>query len=339
MTMFVYPAVLIFLILIPTFAGLFVLQTRRRQRRLALLGDETLIAQLRDNVSQGRRRLKSGLWLLAAAALIAALARPAWGIAEEIVQTENIAVMVVLDVSKSMDAQDVSPSRLERAKLTARQIYDASRGKQVGLILFAGEAAVQFPLTGDTEAAKAFLDAATTEAITRQGTALENALRLALDTLDERVASESVIVVMSDGENHRGNPEAAAQEAAKQGVTIHAIGYGTTEGATIPTYNADGELTGSLTDDFGNVVESTLNEEPLGSIAQQTGGIYRRAQPNSIEVVDILNRIDTLESQQTEASFQIRRVDRFALFVALALLALSLDMVLPEAPPRREARA
>jgi Ca-activated chloride channel homolog len=331
--MFAHPSLLLLLLIIPLALLFFVWRTRVRQARLRRLGDDDLINDLSTQVDQSRRRWKSGLWLLTVAAVVVAIARPVWGIAEDTIRTRGVSLVVALDVSKSMDAQDVSPSRIERAKLTARELFVNGRGNEVGLILFAGTAFVQFPLTADTFSAQTFLNAASTDSISRQGTALEDALWVALEAFDDRIAAHSVIVLLTDGENHEGEPLRAAEEAAQRGITIHVIGYGGSEGEPIPVFDADGQIVEHKTNSTGDVILSRLDESILRQIAETTGGLYQRANNSGIEAVNLLNELLDLQETSPQNYSQEHKVERFGLFVAVALLALSIEMVISE---RRE---
>jgi Ca-activated chloride channel family protein len=313
---------------------LFYWRTQARRAALARVGDPALVQELAGQVSERQRAWKSGLWMASVAALIVALAGPAWGADAEVVEAQGIAVVVVLDVSASMDALDVTPSRLERAKLAIRDLLNEGAGNLFGLVLFAGDAFVQFPLTSDADSAVTFVDAASSRSISRQGTVIEDALRLGLAVIDERIAGDGIIVLMTDGENHEGDPLAAAQSAAERGVTIHVIGYGTPEGTTIPVYDVNGQIVNYKSDRGGNIVLSKLNEPVLQDIAAATGGIYQRASENRVEIVNLLNVIAEAQGDVLERRLQTRAVERFALFVGLALLALSVERLLPET--RRE---
>ncbi|HEX2620900.1 MAG TPA: VWA domain-containing protein, partial [Phototrophicaceae bacterium] len=249
--MFENPVILLLLILLPVIGALFVWRTHVRQAALLRVGED--VTRLVEPISQNKRRWKSALWLASVGLVIVALARPVWGLDADIVETRGVAVVVVLDVSASMDAQDVLPSRLEKAKLAIRELLRGAEGNLFGLVLFAGDAFVQFPLTTDVDSALTFVHAASSKSISRQGTAIEDALRLALGTLDERISSSSIIVLMTDGENQDGNPVSAAQEAADRGVTIHVIGYGTPDGDVIPVYDENGKVIKFKTDRASNL--------------------------------------------------------------------------------------
>ncbi|MFW5772365.1 MAG: VWA domain-containing protein [Phototrophicaceae bacterium] len=336
--MFLNPGVLILLLLVPLALAFFVWRERARQRALRRVGQPGLVSALVADINARRRWWKSALWLLALASVVLALARPVWGVGEQTFEAEGIAVLVVLDVSGSMDATDIQPSRIERAKLDARRIFESRQGDQIGLVLFAGDAFVQFPLTSDTLAALAFLDAANTNTITRPGTAIASALSLALDTFDARLASEAVIVLMSDGEKRddRLDLEPVLERAVEPGVQVHAIGYGTPEGSTIPIRDTEGDITGYRVDRADNIVVTRLEEEVLADIAAATGGSYQPATDSGIELVNLLNDLNTLRTAVLESRQEVVRVERFSLFVLLAVVALGVDIFLPETCRRRQ---
>jgi Ca-activated chloride channel homolog len=339
--MFANAHALFLLLLLPLAMLFFVWRTRVRQAALRRIGDSDLLYEMSGQMGRagsisGARMLKTGMWLVAVAAIILALARPVWGIDESVVEVEGIAVMIVLDVSASMDAQDIQPSRLERSRLVAHDLFENMRGNDLGLILFARIPIVQFPLTNDTDSALLFLRAAGSSSITRQGTDIEEALWLALDTLDERIAAHSVIILLSDGENHEGDPRLPAQAAAARGVPIYTIGYGTPGGAPIPEYDDDGQLTGYKVDGAGNIIQTRLDEEILLEIAEISGGTYQRASNSGIEVINLLSEIAGIEQGLIEQRLQPRPVERFGLFVLLAVVALSLEIFWPEGRRRNQ---
>lgn len=327
--MFANPSALFLLIVIPLALAFLIWRGRHRRHLLERIGDADLVHELLVGHSALRQRWQSALWLVTVAAIIVALARPVWGVAEEVVTAEGVSIVVVLDVSRSMDAQDVMPSRLDRARLAAREIFERSEGSQFALILFAREAIIQFPLTTDSTSALNFLNAASTRSITRQGTAIGAGLELALDTIDERISSQSVIILLSDGENHDGDPLSIAELAAARGIQIHTIGYGTMQGAQIPEYDDRGELIGYISDGAGNVVQSRLEPELLQEIADITGGTYQTAGDSGVEIVNLLNAIDDIEAAALADSSRILPVERFGLFVLLAVCALTVEMFLP----------
>lgn len=320
--MFAQEGWLILLLAVPIVIGAGVAAYRRRASRLA-----------QANIAAGEvrgRRLRMALWAGAAACAIVALANPIWGVEAELIEARGTAVVIVMDVSASMDALDLMPSRLERAKIAAIDILRGGRGDLFGLVLFAGEAFVQFPLTTDVETAISFVQSARSAVITRQGTAIESALGLALDVIDERVSGGAMIVLMTDGENQTGDPMAAADEALTRGIPIHVIGYGTPEGDVIPVYDEMGAQIGVKSNAAREIVISKLDEPALQAIAERAGGTYQRASETGIESVAILNAMAELDAGALGARLQTISVSRYGVFAALALLLLTIEMLVRE---------
>jgi Ca-activated chloride channel family protein len=326
---FVNASVLALLLILPLAVVFFVWRERVRLSSLLRIGEADLLRQLLPPTSQTRHVVKTGLWLLALAALIVALARPVWGVDAEIVETQGVSVMLVLDVSASMNAQDVAPSRLERARLMFRELIQTLAGNEIGLILFAGSAFVQFPLTTDTLSAETLVKAASSDSLSNQGTALEAALRLAVDSFDTRTSAARFIVVATDGESHDDQPLAAADEAAQRDIIIDAIGYGGAQGEPIPLRDADGNAGGYKTDAAGNLVLSALDEQTLKAITERANGVYLRGGSGD-EIRVLIDQISRAQAGRLETRVSSRGVERFGMFVALALFALSLEILLRE---------
>lgn len=326
---FLNPAALLFLLLIPAALVFFAWRSRQRLAVLARLGDARLLQFLLPTNGVARRRWQAGLWLAAVGALTIALARPAWGTDLEVLETQGVSVMIVLDVSNSMLARDMLPNRLERARLAVRDLLSELEGNELGLIVFAGEAYVQFPLTSDPSSALTFLNAVSAASLTAQGTATEAALRLAVESFGAQSSTARVIILMTDGEDHMGDPLLAADLASEAGAIVHSLGYGSPEGSLIPMLDEAGNETGYRTDRNGTIVESRLNENLLRAISERTGGIYQRVGTGA-EVQRLIAQIRALEAGFLESEGRVRLVERFGIFVALAVLALSLEMLLPE---------
>jgi len=323
---FLEPTNLFLLILIPIFALFFIWRGQIAQKRLKKLGDK---ANSLINSQKRNKHIKKIIWLIGLGMVIVALARPSWGLTNEIMSVDNMALIILLDISQSMDAQDITPSRLDRAKLILTDIIFNSPNTQIGMVVFAGMASVQFPLTTDTQSAFTFLNTISTQSITQGGTALESALDIALKLRDDRITGKTVLLVVSDGENHIGNPLIPAKKAKLEGVIIHTIGIGTPEGAEIPIFDETGVRIGSKVDAFGNVVITQLNENLLRQIADMTGGIYRRGATNGSETADILTQIDLLNSEQVQIQIQGRMAERFHIFVMIALILFGIEILIP----------
>jgi Ca-activated chloride channel family protein len=319
---FAKPDYLYLLGLVPVVALFLAWAASRRRTVLTRLGAPSLIAALSANVSPRKRRWKTALWFLSLVALVVALARPVWGTQVTVKVQEGVEVMVVLDVSSSMLAEDIKPNRLTRAKLTVEELMGRLGGNDVGLVVFSGAAFVQFPLTADFNTARLFLDGVGPGSISRPGTALEQAIRVALAGFPQERASSRVILLLTDGEGHEGEPISAAQDAAEQGVVIHAIGFGSPDGEPIPIRDSSGAVVGYKENDQGEMVLSRLNEITLQRIVGEAGGLYFRASAGGEEIDGIAEAIAALETGEQEGQFEMQGVERFEWFAGVAFLAL-----------------
>lgn len=319
------PYALFLLLLIP--AGIIFLMWRNQVRQNALrkVGNDTLVEQLVSQVNSTRRIIKSTLWLITLSALTIALTHPVWGVSAEVVQVEGVAILFVIDISRSMDTQDIAPSRLERAKIDIQRITQEMTN-DIGFIAFAGEPYVYMPLTYDKHSTQTFLSAITTKAISNQGTDIYSSITLAVDILMEHSVAQKFIVLMSDGENHKlSNPE-GIQLAIDNDIIVHTVGYGTIEGAEIPLYDDNDSVIGYQTDDANVIVTSKLESAILEEIALQTGGNYYNT-----DTIDLL--INTLQLAETGDLGQrtfTQPIERFGIFLLIALIALSIEILLPE---------
>jgi len=318
------------LILIPFVVVFHLLVGRSRRRAIERLGNPELIAALSERVSQSKRHWKAVLMLLTIALVIIALARPQVGSRLELVEQQGVEVVVALDTSFSMMAQDVAPNRLERAKLAVVELMDRLPGARVGLVAFAGASFVQFPLTTDLEAARLFLDAADVNTVSLPGTAIGDAVRTATRAFSEKELKYKVLILFTDGEDHDTDPIGAAKEAAEQGVVIYAVGFGSPEGEPIPVRDATGAVADFKKDREGEVVLSKLDEATLRKIAEATGGEYYRATASGREIAQIVAAIEEMDKKELESKLMVRHVERFQIPAALALLALVGEFVLTD---------
>jgi len=318
------------LMLIPFIFVFYLLVRRSRRKAIERLGNPELIAGLSERVSQSKRRWKAILMLLVITFVIIALARPQIGSHLELVEQQGVEVMVALDTSLSMMAQDVAPNRLERAKLAVVELMDRLPGARVGLVAFAGTSFVQFPLTTDFEAARLFLDAADVNTVSLPGTAIGDAIRTATRAFSEKELKYKVLILFTDGEDHNTDPIGAAREAAEQGVIIYAVGFGSPEGEPIPVRDETGAVTDFKKDRQGEVVLSKLDEAALQEIAKTTGGVYYQATASGKEIDRIVAAIDDMDKKELESKFMVRHVERFQISAALALLALVGEFVLTD---------
>ncbi len=316
--------------LLPAALALFVWAARRRRAALSGLGDPALVRLLAGTVHRTGRMLRAALWLAALALILFALARPQWGSRVTTIERQGLQVIFALDVSPSMLAEDVKPNRLERAKLETADMMGRLAGDEVGLVLFAGTAFLQLPITFDYGNARAYLDGAAPGAVSRRGTAIAEAIDAAIAGFDDKRPSQKVIVLMTDGESHEGNVAAAAQRAAEQGVVIYAIGLGSTDGEPVPEYDESGRVTGYKRDAAGETVLSRLDEETLRRIAQDTGGSYYRATAVGGASAELAADMEELQRESLQSEERTRSVERFQVFLLLALAALALAELMPD---------
>jgi len=327
---FAKPIFLYALILIPIMVIFVLWANRRQQDALARLGSPSLLQRLSNSVNWRGRRWRTGLWFVALTMLILSLARPQWGTETKVVEQQGIEVMIALDVSKSMLAQDIKPDRLSRAKLEIADLMTRLGGDEIGLVLFSGASFVQFPLTSDYATARTFLDNARPEVISRPGTDIGAAIRTAMSGFDFNRNSQKVIVLITDGENHEADAMTVAEEAAKQGVRLYTIGFGSPQGEPIPEYNAEGEAVGYKKDMQGQTVLSKLDEETLQHIAQIGHGKYFRATADGSELAALASDLQALQHGELSTQTETWGVERFQGFLVVALAALFAMELIPD---------
>lgn len=327
---FAHPQLLILLTLIPAFLFFVAWANKQRKAQLEKLGDRRLIDRLSDTVNWTGRRWKIALWFVALTLIVIAAARPQWGTEVQAVDQEGLQVMVALDVSNSMLAADIKPTRLDRAKLEISDLMNKLNGDEIGLVLFSGASFIQFPLTSDYTTARNYVQSADPSVISRSGTVIGDAIYTAMQGFDPNLESQKVLIIMTDGEDSETDAVAAAQAAADAGVMIYTIGFGTAAGEPIPDFNQYDEQIGFKTDQAGNVVLSKLDEATLQQIAQTGNGRYFQATAAGSELDQLLNEIDDLQKATLESRFETRRIERYQIFLAIGLLALVLAEFIPE---------
>ncbi|MCB9078345.1 MAG: VWA domain-containing protein [Anaerolineaceae bacterium] len=304
--------------------------SKRHRLAIARLGSPELIARLSASVNWRGRRWQSRLWFIALIFVVLALARPRWGSQVEYIERRGVEVMVALDVSESMLAEDFKPNRLARAKLEISELMDRLEGNELGLVLFSGAAFVQFPLTSDFATARTFLDAAYPGIISRPGTDIAEAIQVAINGFNEERATQKVIIILTDGENHRTDVLGAAQTAADQGIIIYTVGFGSPDGEPIPQYDHLGNLIEYKKDSSGQTVLTRLDETTLQEIAAITNGAYFRAAPNGREVDLLADEIGRLQTSELESRFETRGIERFQWFLGIAVMALIIHELIPD---------
>ena len=318
---FVEPQLLYALLLLPVIASFLFWATVRKRVAIAKLGDQGLLQELSPPNPQRELNLRYAVWMLALALIIFAAARPQWGAQVQTLEREGVQIMLILDVSESMLADDLIPNRLSRAKIDIVDLMSRLEGDEIGLVLFSGASFIQFPLTFDYSTAQNFLERAGPEVISRPGTAIAEAIETALVGLDLESEGQKAIILMTDGENQEGDPVIAARKAALNGVSVFTVGYGFPQGQTIPIIDRFGQNIGFKTDANAQRVITRLDEPALQEIAQAGGGRYLRAgQSNVVELIQ--RNLDGLEKARLEQRTETFRVERFQWFLGAALLAL-----------------
>ena len=279
------------LLLVPVLPLLYALSLALRRRRLAKLGDPAAAARLMPHYSRAKGWIRLILVDLAVGLLAIALARPQIGAKLAERETRGAEIMICLDVSNSMLAEDYSPNRLERAKLAISRLVDRLRDDRIGLIIFAGKPFVQLPITTDYVSAKMFLSSIGPDSVPVQGTAIGDAVLTAVKSFSSQSEKSRAIILITDGENHEDDAVAAAKQAAEAGVKLYTIGVGSPEGQPI---RLNGEL---LKDKDGNIVVTKLDEGTLRKMAQAGGGAYVRAGNEEFGLNPIIDDLRRLEDE------------------------------------------
>ncbi|HEX9750812.1 MAG TPA: VWA domain-containing protein [candidate division Zixibacteria bacterium] len=323
------------LMAVPILAVILAWAWRMRRRLAARFAEKALWTRLAPDVNYAVRGWKLTCGLLAIALMIFAVASPQWGASAVMLQRRGLDIVVALDVSRSMLASDVKPNRLDRAKREIVEIFNRLSGDRIGLVVFAGDAYVQFPLTIDAAAARMLLDAVDSRSAGRPGTILDVAIRKAVAMFETDERKFKVLVLISDGEGLEGDPLAAAREAAQTGVRIYTVGIGTPGGEPIPEFDDNGRQTGFKKDQSGQVVLSKLDEVTLQKIALATEGRYFRAGPAQMELDELFAELAKLEKKELEGRLFTEFEERYQYFLVPAFLLLGLEMALVERRRRR----
>ena len=313
---------LLLLLLIPFFFIIQALVLKLRRRRIRKFGDEALVSQLMPSYSKGKVWVRLVLFSIGFFFFVIGLARPQIGAKLKEHQTKGAEIMIVLDVSNSMLAEDYSPNRLERAKLAISRLVDKLREDRIGLIVFAGNSFVQLPITTDYVSAKMFLNSITTGSVPVQGTAIGEAINTAMRSFSVQSEKSRAVIVITDGENHEDDPVAAAKQAAQMGVRVYTIGVGSPEGKPIPM---DGEL---LKDKDGEIVVTRLDEKVLQDVAQAGNGLYVRAGNSEFGLNPIIENIDRMEDEKYSSIVFEEYDEQFMYFLGIALFFFVLEMLI-----------
>lgn len=299
---------------------------RKKQREF---GDITLVAQLSPEKSVFKQGLKFTVLVLAFAAMIMGLVNPKMGTKMETIKREGIDIVFAVDVSKSMLAEDVAPSRLEKSKQLVSQIINQLGNDRIGIVAYAGSAFPVLPITTDYGVAKMFLQSMNTNMVSSQGTSLDEAIKLSGTFFDKSNKTSKLVILISDGEDHSEGAEEAAAEATKMGMKIITIGLGTPKGGPIPL-KQNGVVQSFKRDQNNEVVITKLNAESLEAIAKATNGIYINGNQTKDVLEKIKKALDTIQKTEFEATQMANFQSQFQWFIGLAILLLVIDLFLLE---------
>lgn len=323
------------LLTIPVFIIGYILYTRRKRRQLAEFGDPELVSELMPDASKARPVVKFSLLMVALALLIMAAARPQYGQKEKTVKRQGIEVMIALDISNSMMAEDVAPNRLDRAKQMLSKMIDHMVDDKVGLVVFAGEAYTQLPITCDYVSAKMFLNTITPALIPTQGTAIGAALETSIRSFGSQESDAGrAIILITDGENHEDDAIAAAKHARELGIQVFVVGIGKPEGSPIPIAGTNNYIK----DRSGQVVVSRLNEDMCQQIAQAGNGIYVRCDNTNTAMRALQQELDRIATAELETKVYADYNEQYQSFVLIALLLLVIDFFILERKNHRLAK-
>ena len=318
-----------FLLLVPLFPIVYGILRALRKRRVRKFGDEELVRQLMPSWSRSKGWVRVILYSLAFFCFILGLARPQMGAKLKERETKGAEIMICLDVSNSMLAEDYSPSRLDRAKLAISRVVDKLQGDRIGLIIFAGTSFVQLPITTDYISAKMFLGSINTESVPVQGTAIGEAILTAAKSFSAQSEKSRAIIIITDGENHEDDAVEAARQAAELGIKIYTIGVGSAQGQPIPM---NGEL---LKDSEGNIVVTRLDEGTLKKIAAAGNGAYVHAGNEEFGLGPIVDDIKKMEDEKYNSIVFEEFEEQYMYFFGAALLLFVLEMLIGERKHKR----
>ena len=327
MFQFAHQEYLYALALIPLFVVLFIFVMLMRNKSLQRFGDIELVSRLMPDASTRKPVLKFILLMIAYTFTVAGIAGPRFGTKLQEVKRKGFEIIIALDVSNSMMAEDIQPNRLERAKQAVSRLIDRLGENKIGLIVFAGEAYTQLPITADYVSAKMFLSTISPDVVPVQGTAIGAAINLAANSFSPASEAGKAIIVITDGENHEDNPVEAAQKAAKQGINVYAVGIGSTQGVPIPVRTASGQRD-YMKDRSDNIVMTKLDEKTLKELAIAGNGVYIQATSANLGLNTIFDEINKLEKTEYETKIYTDFAEMFQWSFGAALLFLFVELLI-----------
>ena len=317
-----YPQYLWLLLLVPVFFVVQAFMLKLRRRRIRRFGDETLVNSLMPSYARGKVWLRLSMFAIAFCFVVLAMSRPQRGVRLKEQQVKGAEVIIALDVSNSMLAEDYSPNRLERAKMAISRVTEKLKDDRIGLIVFAGDSYVQIPMTSDYISAKMFLNSISTGSVPVQGTAIGSAIDLGVRSFSEESDKSRAIIVITDGENHEDDPVSAAKRAADMGVRVFTIGVGSVEGKFIPL--PDG---GYITDAEGNNVVTRLDDKSLQKIADAGNGVFVHSSNVEFGLEPIIEEIQKMDDEVMTTVTYEEYEELYMYFLGVALLFLVIQML------------
>ena len=329
MFQFAHITYLYFLLLIPVLIIIFIISVQIKKKSVKSFGDLEIISGLMPNVSVKRPKLKFILLLFALTFIIIGIAGPQFGTKLKKVKREGIEMIFAIDVSNSMMAEDIKPNRLERSKQAISKLIDKLHNDKIGMIVFAGDAYTQLPITTDYSAAKMFLSTINPSIVPKQGTAIGSAINLAMSSFSPDNNKSKVLIIITDGENHEDNAVEMAEKAKEEGIVVHTIGMGLSKGAPIPIVGSSGQRD-FRTDKDGKVVITKLNEPMLQEIASAGNGIYIRANNSNAGINTLFKKINKMDKTEIDAKIYSEYDERFQYAIAIALFLLFVEFLILE---------
>lgn len=321
---FAHPELLYLLLLLPLLIAFYVVTVRRKKKAMAEFGNPELLKPLMPLLSFRRGAWKFVLLLFALLFVILGVAGPQFGSKLQQVKKQGVELIIALDVSNSMLAQDIKPSRLEKAKMAISRMVEKLSNDKVGLIVFAGDAYVQLPITTDYSSAKLFLSGINTDIVPVQGTAIGTAIDLAARSFTPETETSKAIIVITDGENHQDDAIAAAKAARDKGITIHTIGMGLEQGAPIPKKGNPGQF---RKDARGNVVISKLDETTLREVAKAGEGLYVRASNTDVGLNQLLDEVNRMDKSLLEERVYSDYAEKYQYFLWAGLFFIFVEFM------------
>ncbi len=319
------PTYLYLLLLLPFLAAFYLYSNYKRRKNIRRFGDPTLLAQLMPDVSKYRPDIKFWIIFVVIGLFSVLLARPQFGSKQETVKRKGVEVIIALDISNSMLAQDVAPSRLDKSKMLVENLVDNFTNDKIGLVVFAGDAFVQLPITSDYVSAKMFLHGISPALISTQGTDIARALSVAASSFTQQQGVGKAIILITDGEDHEGGALEAAKEARKKGINVFILGIGSTNGSPIPV--GGGEY---IRDNTGNIVMSALNEDMCRDIARAGSGTYIHVDNTNDAQEKLNDELSKLQKGETESVIYSEYAEQFQSFCIVLLVLLIVEACIME---------